>query len=135
MTKIQLCSLLKKNSPKPTSSSNRKPSPNCVLTDAQCKKLKKDELVQVAVKCKVVENKTKGNSMTKIQLCSLLKKNSPKPPTASTRPNSPKPTAPKTNLSKLTVIQLRTLAKTMNLKGYSKFNKDDLIHFIQANQK
>ena len=135
MTKIQLCDLLKKNSPKPTASSNRKPSPNCVLTDAQCKKLKKDELVQVALKCKVVENKTKGSSMTKIQLCSLLKKNSPKPPTASTKPNSPKPTAPKTNLSKLTVIQLRNLAKTMNLKGYSKFNKDDLIHFIQANQK
>ena len=73
MTKNQLCSLLKKNSPKPTSSSNRKPSLNCVLTDSQCKKLKKDELVQVALKCKVVENKTRGNSMTKNQLCALLK--------------------------------------------------------------
>ena len=86
MNKSQLCDLLKKNSPP---SSQKKPSPplsqNCILTDSQCKKLKKDELVQVAVKCKVVENKSKGNSMTKTQLCSLLK-NSPGKPSSQKKP-------------------------------------------------
>ena len=56
----------------------------------------------------------------------------PKPPQA----QHPKPpqAQPPSDIKKLTVIQLRNLAKSINLKGYSKFNKDDLINFIQNNR-
>lgn len=64
-------------SPQRVPSPQRAPSvqpPSCNVTDSQCKKLKKDELVQLALKCKVVETKSKGTSMNKNQLCELLKK-------------------------------------------------------------
>jgi hypothetical protein len=114
MSKIQLCDLLKKRpspppsprppspkppsgrptSPKPPSGRPRSPkigkrSPSCDnVTDADCKKMKKEELVQLALRCKVVENKTKGNSMNKNKLCDLLKK---KPSPAQPRPPQPPP--------------------------------------------
>jgi|688.fasta_scaffold00094_24 hypothetical protein len=98
MSKIQLCDLLKKRpsspppsprppSPRPPSPKIGKRSPSCDnVTDADCKKMKKEELVQLALRCKVVENKTKGNSMNKNKLCDLLKK---KPSPAQPRPPQP----------------------------------------------
>ena len=108
-------------------------SPSCTVTDSQCKKLKKVELVQLALKCKLVKNKSKGNSMKKNQLCDLLKSpnKSPKKSPNKSPPRSSDSPSP----SKLTVVQLKAKAKIMKCKGYSGMKKAELVRFVRVCNK
>ena len=104
-------------------------SPSCTVTDSQCKKLKKPELVQLALKCKLVKNKSKGNSMNKNHLCGLLKSSPKRSPRVSPR------VSPSPSPSKLTVVQLKAKAKRMKCKGYSGMKKAELVRFVRVCNK
>ena len=120
-TRKELCNLIEKAYSKQGaagpaaspvgSTGSGSPSPSaCDITMSKCMKMKKDELVKFALKCKAIQSKKEGDAMNKDQICNLITKKK------SSRKTPPRPASPVQGKPKFTPKMIAEIERLLSLK-------------------